>query len=125
MRNRVHGARSGRVYAEWRPPDHETGDDMGVLDGKVAIVTGSARGIGRATAELLSEQGAGVVINDLDGDVAEQTAGEIAGETAVYAGDLTKPGAPDELVKTAIGAWGKIDIIVNNAGYTVDAPVHK
>ncbi len=98
---------------------------MGVLDGKVAIVTGSARGIGRATAELLCEQGASVVINDLDGDVAEQTAGEIAGETAVYAGDLTKPGAPDELVKTAIDAWGKIDIIVNNAGYTVDAPVHK
>ena len=47
---------------------------MGVLDDKVAIVTGSARGIGRATAELLSEQGAKVVINDLDGDVAEQTA---------------------------------------------------
>ena len=48
---------------------------------KVAIVTGSARGIGRATAELLSEQGAKVLINDLDGDVAEQTASEIAGET--------------------------------------------
>src|ERR687894_755553 len=63
---------------------------MGVLDGKVAIVTGSARGIGRATAELLSEQGASVLINDLDGDVAEQTASEIAGETTVYAGDLTK-----------------------------------
>ena len=47
---------------------------MGVLDDKVAIVTGSARGIGRATAELLSEQGAKVLINDLDGDVAEQTA---------------------------------------------------
>ena len=62
---------------------------MGVLDGKVAIVTGSARGIGRATAELLSEQGASVLINDLDGDVAEQTASEIAGETAVYAGDRT------------------------------------
>ena len=54
---------------------------MGVLDDKVAIVTGSARGIGRATAELLSEQGAKVLINDLDGDVAEQTASEIAGET--------------------------------------------
>ena len=47
---------------------------MGVLDDKVAIVTGSARGIGRATAELLSEQGAKVLINDLDGDAAEQTA---------------------------------------------------
>src|SRR3954452_15514324 len=98
---------------------------MGVLDDKVAIVTGSARGIGRATAELLCEQGAKVLINDLDGDVAEQTASEIAGETVVYAGDLTASGAPDELVKTAVDAWGRLDIIVNNAGYTQDAPVHK
>ena len=98
---------------------------MGVLDDKVAIVTGSARGIGRATAELLSEQGAKVLINDLDGDVAEQTASEIAGETVVYGGDLTKEGTADELVQTAIDAWGKIDIIVNNAGYTIDAPIHK
>ncbi|WP_445148999.1 SDR family NAD(P)-dependent oxidoreductase [Baekduia sp. Peel2402] len=98
---------------------------MGVLDDKVAIVTGSARGIGRATAELLSAQGAKVVINDLDTDVAEQTASEIAGETAVFGGDLTKGDAPAQLVQTAIDAWGKIDIIVNNAGYTLDAPVHK
>jgi 3-oxoacyl-[acyl-carrier protein] reductase len=98
---------------------------MGVLDDKVAIVTGSARGIGRATAELLSEHGAKVIINDLDTDLAEQAASEIAGETAVYGGDLTKEGAPDALVQTAIDAWGKIDIIVNNAGYTIDAPLHK
>jgi len=98
---------------------------MGVLDDKVAIVTGSARGIGRATAELLSSQGAKVLINDLDADVAEQTAGELDGETVVYGGDLTKDGAADELVKTAVDAFGKIDIIVNNAGYTLDAPIHK
>jgi 3-oxoacyl-[acyl-carrier protein] reductase len=98
---------------------------MGVLDDKVAIVTGSARGIGKATAELLSEHGAKVVVNDLDGDVATETADAIAGETAVYGGDLTKEGAPEALVQTALDAWGKVDIIVNNAGYTLDAPIHK
>jgi 3-oxoacyl-[acyl-carrier protein] reductase len=98
---------------------------MGILDDKVAIVTGSARGIGRATAELLSEHGAKVLINDLDADVARQTATEIDGDTVVYAGDLTKEGAPDELVQTAVDEWGRLDIIVNNAGYTLDAPLHK
>ena len=57
---------------------------MGVLDDKVAIVTGSARGIGRATAELLSEHGAKVLINDLDAELAEQAATEIEGETVVH-----------------------------------------
>jgi len=98
---------------------------VGALDGKSAIVTGSARGIGRATAELLSQQGAQVLINDLDGDVAEQASTEIAGETAVFSGDLTQGDAPDRLIGAAIDAFGKIDIIVNNAGYTIDAPLHK
>jgi 3-oxoacyl-[acyl-carrier protein] reductase len=98
---------------------------MTVLDGKVAIVTGSARGIGRATAELLSQQGAKVLINDLDADVAEQTAGEIAGDTLVFGGDLTQPGVPDQLVQKVIDEWGRVDILVNNAGYTLDAPIHK
>jgi 3-oxoacyl-[acyl-carrier protein] reductase len=98
---------------------------MTVLDGKVAIVTGSARGIGRATAELLASQGAKVLINDLDADVAEQTSGEIDGETIVFAGDLTKPGVPDQLVQKVIDEWGQVDILVNNAGYTLDAPIHK
>ena len=98
---------------------------MGLLDGKSAIITGSARGIGRATAELFASEGAQVLINDLDGDVAEQTASEIDGETSVFAGDLTKPGTPDELVKKALDDFGKVDILVNNAGYTWDGVVHK
>jgi 3-oxoacyl-[acyl-carrier protein] reductase len=96
-----------------------------LLDGKVAIVTGSGRGIGRATAELLAQQGAKVLINDLDGDVAEQTSGEIEGETLVFGGDLTKEGVCDQLVQKVVDEWGRVDILVNNAGYTLDAPIHK
>jgi 3-oxoacyl-[acyl-carrier protein] reductase len=98
---------------------------MGVLDGKAAVITGSARGIGRATAELLSEHGARVLINDFDGEIAEQTAKEIQGETAVFAGDLTAEGAPEALVRAATDAFGGIDIVVNNAGYTWDGMAHR
>jgi 3-oxoacyl-[acyl-carrier protein] reductase len=98
---------------------------VGVLDGKAAIVTGSARGIGRATAELLAEQGARVLINDLDADVADQASSEISGETAVFGGDLTKPGVADELVNKAVEEFGQLDIVVNNAGYTWDGVAHR
>jgi len=98
---------------------------MGLLEGKNAIVTGSARGIGRATAELFASEGARVLINDLDADVAEQTASEIDGETAVHGGDLTAEGAAEGLVETAIKEFGSVDILVNNAGYTWDGVLHR
>ena len=98
---------------------------MGLLDGKSAIITGSARGIGRATAELFAANGAKVLINALDADAAEQTASEIQGETAVFAGDMTKPEAAEQLVATANEAFGSVDIVVNNAGYTWDGVAHK
>jgi len=98
---------------------------MGLLEGKSAIVTGSARGIGRATAELMVAEGAKVLINDLDADVAQEASNEIDGETAVWAGDLTKPGACDELIAAGNDAFGSVDIVVNNAGYTWDGVVHR
>ena len=98
---------------------------MGVLEGKAAIVTGSARGIGRATANLLAAHGARVLVTDLDEDVARETAAAIPGETAVFGGDLTKDGVPDALVQRAIDEFGRLDIVVNNAGYTWDGMAHK
>src|SRR5215211_4856002 len=93
------------VVVERSPP-------VGVLDGKAAVVTGSARGIGRATAELLAEHGARVLVNDLDGDAAEQAAGEMGDEAVSFAGDLTQEGVPDQLIERAVEAFGGIDIIV-------------
>jgi 3-oxoacyl-[acyl-carrier protein] reductase len=98
---------------------------MPLLEGKTAIITGSARGIGRATAELFAAEGAQVTINDIDGDIAEQAAAEIEGETVAVSGDLTKEGACEEVVKQTLDAFGKVDILVNNAGYTWDGVAHR
>ena len=97
----------------------------GVLEGKAAIVTGSARGIGRATAGLLAQHGARVLVNDVDEDLARQAASEIDGDTAVFGGDLTTDGVPDALVQKAAEEFGGLDIVVNNAGYTWDGMAHK
>src|SRR5215471_18190510 len=100
--------------------------DYRLLAGKSAIVTGSGRGIGRSIARLFADHGASVVINDIDSDVAENTASEInqgGGRAIVCAGSVTDVEFPDRLVKTAAESFGGIDIIVNNAGYTWDAVV--
>jgi 3-oxoacyl-[acyl-carrier protein] reductase len=97
-----------------------------LLVGKSAIITGSGRGIGRSVAKLFAEHGASVVINDIDREVAEATSGEISqagGRAAVCAGSVTDIDFPDRLVKTAVEAFGGIDIIVNNAGYTWDGVI--
>src|SRR5215472_2600869 len=99
---------------------------MGMLDGKVAILTGSGRGIGAAAARLFAAQGASVVVSDLDPTPAEETAAAIrtaGGKAIVVSGDVTDPAFPAQLVKATLDAFDGIDIIVNNAGYTWDAVI--
>lgn len=100
----------------------------GKLQGKVALITGSGRGIGRALAGKLAAEGARVVVNDLDRDVAKQAVAEICaagGEAVACWGNVTVPDFADRFVKTAMDAWQGLDIIVNNAGYTWDNVVQK
>jgi 3-oxoacyl-[acyl-carrier protein] reductase len=101
---------------------------MSKLQGKVALVTGSGRGIGRAIALKLAGEGARLVVNDLDAGPAQQVAEEIraaGGEAAVCVGSVTAPDFAERFVKTAVAAYQGIDIIVNNAGYTWDAVIQK
>jgi 3-oxoacyl-[acyl-carrier protein] reductase len=98
------------------------------LENKVAIVSGSGRGIGREIALKLASEGARVVINDLDAEPAAQTVAEIvaAGGSAIAcAGSVTDSGFADRFVGTAVETYGGLDIIVNNAGYTWDNVVQK
>jgi len=97
-----------------------------MLEGKVAIITGSGRGIGAAAAKLFAAEGAAVVVSDLDPAPAEETAGAIraaGGKALVVAGDVTDPAFPSQLIKATLDAFGGIDIIVNNAGYSWDAVI--
>lgn len=99
---------------------------MGMLDGKVAILTGSGRGIGGAAAKQFAAEGASVVVSDLDPNPAEETAAAIrsaGGKAIVVPGDVTDPAFPAQLIKATLDAFGGIDIIVNNAGYTWDAVI--
>lgn len=98
------------------------------LAGKVAIVSGSGRGIGRAIALKLASEGAAVVINDLDAEPAQQVVGEIeaqGGRAVACPGSVTDPEFPQRFVNTAIERFGGLDIIVNNAGYTWDNVIQK
>ncbi|WP_171012634.1 MULTISPECIES: SDR family NAD(P)-dependent oxidoreductase [unclassified Sphingomonas] len=101
---------------------------MRALEGKVAIVTGSGRGIGRAVALKLASQGAAVVVNDLDAAPALAVIEEIrgvGGRAIACNGSVTAPDFGERIVQAALDGLGGLDIIVNNAGYTRDGVIHK
>lgn len=101
---------------------------MGMLEGKVAIITGSGRGIGAAAAKMFAAEGAAVVVSDLDAEPAEQTAAAIrsaGGRAIVVPGDVTDPAFAGKLLKACVDEFGMFDIIVNNAGYAWDAVIQK
>lgn len=99
---------------------------MGLLDGKVAIISGSGRGIGRASAEIFSREGASIVVNDLDQEPANEVVGFIkgrGGKAIACVGNVTAPDFGEHFVKTALESFGRLDIIVNCAGYTWDSVI--
>lgn len=83
--------------------------------GRVAIVTGAARGLGRATAERLHERGAMVAVNVRDAERADRIAREIGDRAFALAGDIAEAGVPEALAKQTLDRFGRIDILVNNA----------
>ena len=98
------------------------------LDGKVALVTGSGRGIGRAIALKFACEGARVVVNDLDAGPAEEVVADIragGGQAVACVGSVTAPDFAERFIGTAVSEFGGLDIVVNNAGYTWDNVIQK
>lgn len=97
------------------------------LEGRTALVTGAGRGIGRAIARRLAAAGARVMVNDLDEALLRESEAEIAYPQRVrhVQGDLTDPATPASVVQATLDAFGAIDIIVNNAGYSWDNVIQK
>tara|TARA_B100000497_G_C7679531_1_gene411007 strand:- start:1528 stop:2364 length:837 start_codon:yes stop_codon:yes gene_type:complete len=98
------------------------------LEGKVALITGSGRGIGRELALKLAKDGAHIVVNDLDVDPANQTVADIiamGGKAIACTGSVTEDDFADRFIGTALDTFGGLDIIVNNAGYTWDNVIQK
>jgi len=100
---------------------------VGRLEDRVAVITGGGRGIGRATAVKFAQEGALVVVNDVDADPAEETAQlvkEARSEALVSTDNTVDPAAARRLMESAAERFGRIDILINNAGITRDKTFH-
>ncbi|TPX30394.1 hypothetical protein SmJEL517_g06044 [Synchytrium microbalum] len=97
----------------------------GLLYNEVAIITGSGQGIGAATAKAFAAEGAKVVITDIDASKSDAVAKEIGANAISVPGDITAKGFAEKLVGETVKAFGKINHIVNNAGFTYDGMAHK
>lgn len=98
------------------------------LEGKVAVITGAGRGIGKANAVLFAKEGAAVVVSDIDAAPVEETVKDIratGGKALGVVGDVTKAEDCQKIMDAAVEKFGKFDILVNNAGLTRDALIHK
>ncbi len=93
------------------------------LEGKVALVTGAGRGIGKAIAQALVNCGATIAVNDIDVTGAQQVAGMLAGEARPFPADVGDPVAAQEIVISVAREYGRLDILVNNAGIEPKAPI--
>ena len=99
-----------------------------MFDDQTVIITGAGRGIGASAALTFASYGAKVVVNDLDANLAEETARAITqsgGRAVALAGSVTDPDFPTQLMHAAAETFGQINVLVNNAGYTWDGMVHK
>ncbi|HXH91712.1 MAG TPA: glucose 1-dehydrogenase [Thermoanaerobaculia bacterium] len=90
---------------------------MNDFEGRVAIVTGAARGLGRAAAERLYERGAAVAVNVRDRARAESLAQSLGERALAVPGDIAAPGIPEEIVRATVERFGRVDILVNNAAF--------